>query len=180
MALQRGQKTPASLGKWLARASIAVVVGLTIGAGSGVFAVNTLEPGRPEQPDSTQLMLDSATASGLPNAKDRLTIRRELDSAAQAELDRNVDSLAIEAAASGVAVPELVGMDEGSARAVIASVGFSMGAVQTRPSRLPAGTVLSTAPAGHAFAAPGSPIALVLSNGRIPPDSPPPPPAPSP
>ena len=169
---------PASLRRWAARAGVAVVVGLVIGAGSGVFAVNALEPGRPEQPDSLQLMLDSATASGLPNAKDRITIRRELDSAAQAELDRSVDSLAIEAAAGGVAVPELVGMDEGSARAVIASVGFSMGAVQTRPSRLPAGTVLSATPSGHTFAAPGSPIALVLSNGRIPPDSPPPPPAP--
>ncbi len=174
------RRAPVSLSTWFVRALIAVVAGLAIGAGSGVFAVNTLEPGRPEQSDSLQLALDSVTASNLPNAKDPLMVRRELDSAAQTEAERLIaDSVANaraanESTANGVPVPELVGMDEGSARAVIASVGFSIGAVETRPSRLPAGTVLSTLPAGHQLAAPGTPIALVLSNGRTPPDSPPP------
>ena len=111
---------------------IAHVVGLAIGVGGGVYAVNTLEPGRPEQPDSLQLMLDSTTASMLPNAKDPLAERRALDSVAQAESDavqRMADSMAQERTAGGVIVPELVGMDEGSARAVIASVGFAVGSV---------------------------------------------------
>lgn len=174
-------RPPTTAGRWFGRAAIAVVLGLAIGAGGGVFGVNTLEPGRPEQPDSLQLSLDSATASMLPNVKDPLTARRELDSVAQAEADavqRMADSMTREQTVGGVPVPELVGMDEGSARAVIASVGFSMGSVETRPSRLSAGTVIASSPAGHALAAPGTPISLTVSNGRTPPDSPPPLPKP--
>lgn len=168
----RKGKKPASVRTWLIRAAIVSVVGLAAGGTSGVIAVRTLEPGHPERPDSQQVALDSMAKGTVPTAKDKLSIRRDLDSAEAAQREQRIaDSLAIMPPTGEATVPNVVGIDEGSARAVIAAAGFTVGTVQFRPSRAAAGTVLGTVPVNGAYAPRGAAIAMVLSDGHAPPDS---------
>ena len=160
---------PATLKTWLVRAAIVIAVGLAVGATGGVVAVRTFEPGRSNQPDSLQLMLDSI-AKGIPATKvsDARTARRATDSSAAADREqRFVDS--VENAKLPATVPDVIGLEEGVARTRIAEARLLVGVVQLEDSRTPAGTVIRTQPAvGEALKANAS-VSLVLSNGRIPP-----------
>jgi len=167
--IAKKSKAPATLKTWALRAAIVIVVGVAIGATGGVVAVRTFEPGRGSQPDSLQMMLDSI-ARGTPAAKlsDARDARRATDSSAAAERQqRYTDS--IENAKLPATVPDVVGLEEGAARARIAESRLVVGVVQLEDSRTAAGTVIRTEPvAGETLGANAS-VSLVLSNGKIPP-----------
>ena len=165
-------KKPASLRTWLVRAAIIGVIGLAAGGASGVIAVKLLEPGHPASSDAQQVAVDSTTTGTAPIEKDKLSVRRDLDSVEAAQREQRIaDSLAIMPPTGELTVPNVVGIEEGSARAVIAAAGFSVGTVQFRQSRAAAGTVLGTVPVNGAYAPRGAAIAMVLSDGHAPPDS---------
>ena len=164
---------PATLKTWALRAAIVVAVGVAIGATGGVVAVRTFEPGRSGQPDSLQMMLDSI-AKGTPAAKlsDARNARRATDSSAAADRQqRYTDSL--ENANLPTSVPDVVGLEEGAARTRIAESRLVVGLVQLEDSRTAAGTVIRTQPAAGETLKPNASVALVLSNGKIPPALPP-------
>ncbi len=162
-------RTATSMKTWLVRASIAIVVGLSIGAGGGVVAVRTLEPGRPEAPDSLQLMLDSLAKGTVPGLSDSRATRRATDSSAAAERERRYTD-SITTARLPTTVPDVIGLEEGVARTRIAEARLAVGVVQLEDSRTAAGTVLRTDPiAGETLKANAS-VSLVLSSGRMPPN----------
>ncbi|MFC4554772.1 penicillin-binding protein [Georgenia faecalis] len=66
-----------------------------------------------------------------------------------------------------VAVPGVVGQDEGSAVAALGAAGLGAQVV-AQPSDQPAGTVISTDPGGGAAVAPGSTVTVVVSSGPAP------------
>lgn len=161
---------PATLKTWGVRAAIVIVVGLAIGATGGVMAVRTLEPGRSDQPDSLQVMLDSI-ARETPAAKrnDARNDRRATDSTDAADrAQRFTDS--VENAKLPTTVPDVIGLEEGVARTRISEARLVVGVVQLEDSRTPAGTVIRTQPATGETLKANSSVSLVLSNGKIPPD----------
>lgn len=140
---------------WLVRLSVALVLGLAIGAGAGVFTVNKLEPARPGAVDSLQTMLDSiASAPAAP-----------APAAAPA-----TDSAAAPPVVSHM-VPQIIDLDEGSARAAIVAAGLQVGEVRFSASIKAAGTVLATDPAVGTLVNTGTPVVLILSDGRAPADT---------
>ena len=169
---------------WSIRLAVAVAAGLLFGAAGGVVGVNTLEPGRPAQPDSLQLMLDSI-ASGVPAARTATpgapavpaaqTVPAALDSVSSPLVTpvgpANPPSDAASSASSDITVPNLAGVEEGAARVALTGAGFVIGSTEFRASRSPTGTVLTTLPTAGAFVKRGTPISLVLSDGRAPVDS---------
>ncbi len=154
-----------------------LTVGLLIGATGGIVGVRALEPGRPEQPDSLQLMLDSiangtASKSAAAVRNDERSARRASDSAdAENRPQRIADSVAAAraAAAEALPVPDVIGLEEGLARTRVVESGHVVGTVQFEDSRTAAGIVLRTVPAAGESVAPGESITLILSNGRTPP-----------
>ena len=166
---------------WSIRLAVAVAAGLLFGAAGGVVGVNTLEPGRPAQPDSLQLMLDSI-ASGVPAARPATSVAPAVP-AAPAALDSVSSPVvtparpaipaadAASSASSDITVPNLAGVEEGAARVALTGAGFVIGSTEFRASRSPTGTVLTTLPTAGAFVKRGTPISLVLSDGRAPVDS---------
>lgn len=139
---------------WSIRLGIALALGLAIGAGAGVFTVNKLEPARPGAVDSLQLMLDSiaaAPAAPVPTATP------VADSAPPTP--------------AGVTVPTVVDLDEGAARNAIVTAGLQVGEVRFAASTKAAGTVLATEPAAGTVVNAGTPVVLILSDGRAPTDT---------
>lgn len=148
---------------WLARATVVLIAGLAIGTGFGVFAVNRLEPGRPDSVDSLAVMLDSLSAGRISGAASKS------GGNSQADGDFNENQSASNAATSDSAraiVPSVVGFEEGAARDAILEAGLQVGEVQFSLSGRPAGTVLATSPNGGTPVAPGFAVSLVLSDGR--------------
>lgn len=145
---------------WLVRALVAVLAGLVIGGGGGVYTVYTLDPGRPDAVDSLQSMLDSLSRGTVTRPSASPTGPGATPAAAPvvAEPDSVPPSLLI--------VPELVGLEEGAARNTILDAGFEVGTVTFQPSDQPAGTVLSSTPQAGAELQFGGTISLVLSDGR--------------
>jgi hypothetical protein len=178
-------RRPATLNTWLIRAAITIVVGLTIGAAGGVQAVRTLEPGKPEQADSLQLMLDSLAKGTSPKVDARNSQRAADSLSAQQRIQRVIDSVEkLRLAASqppavadtpvvrpdAITVPSVLGVEEGKARQRLVDAHLLVGSVEFEASTSPAGTVLRTVPAaGEAVRLNGT-VTLFLSNGR-PPDS---------
>ena len=147
---------------WLIRAFVAVVVGLAIGDGGGVYAVNRLDPARPNAVDSLQSMIDSLSRGAVTRPSSNPTAPNAATVAAPvvAEPDSAPPSLLL--------VPNVVGLEEGAARNSILDAGFEVGDVSFMPSDQPAGTVLSSVPQAGAELTFGGTIALVLSDGRAP------------
>lgn len=142
--------------RWLVRGAVAVALGLAIGGAIGVRVVQTLEPGIPGQVDSLTLSpvprVPAAGASGAPA----------------------VDSAATEA--PSVAIPDVIGLEEGAARDAVERAGLTVGVVLFRPDLATAGTVVMTFPVpGERVVLPAT-VNLVLSDGRPPVDPPEPPP----
>ena len=158
------RSTRASLTRvWGIRLGITLAAGLLVGAAVGVVGVNTLEPGRPQQADSLQIMLDSITRGESPvTAKDAETPEAE-PAVPAPEVPSAIDST--------VTIPDLVGIEEGAARKLLAESGLVIGASEFRESKSPLGTVLSTLPAFGTAVKRGTTVNLVLSDGRTPPDS---------
>lgn len=148
---------------WLARAAVVLIAGLAIGTGFGVFAVNRLEPGRPDSVDSLAVMLDSLSAGRISGAASKS------GSNSQSDGDFNENQSASNTTTSDSAraiVPSVVGFEEGAARDAILEAGLQVGEVQFSLSGRPAGTVLATSPNGGTPVAPGFAVSLVLSDGR--------------
>lgn len=176
-------RRPASLRTWLVRAAITLVIGGAVGAAGGVVGVRTLEPGKPEQPDSLQIMLDSLAKGALPRTDARNAQRAADSLGAQQRIQHVVDSvenarvLASQPPApvdspivrpDAVTVPSVVGLEEGKARQRLIDAHLTVGAVEFEASTAPVGTVLRTLPAvGEAIRLNGT-VALYLSNGRTP------------
>jgi hypothetical protein len=150
--------------RWLMRGAIAAVAGLVIGGAGGVMTVRTLEPGRANAVDSVQAVLDSSA---------RGTIAAERAAAPVVEGAEPAAPVADSAATNDalLAVPDVVGLEEGPARDQILEAGLLVGDVQFRASTRPAGIVLSTTPPAGSLLAPSSLVALVLSDGRSPADT---------
>lgn len=160
---QKTKGNPASLKRWGARVLIAVVLGVSLGAGAGVLTVNRLEPGRGTGVDSLAVMLDSI-ARGKTPAGD--TEKGEARSEATAP---SADAV-IAAPAELIAVPTLTDLEEGAARNALLDAGLAVGEIQFQSSPKPAGTVLASIPIAGAQLPPDSPVTLILSDGR--PDTP--------
>lgn len=146
---------------WLVRGIIALVLGAALGAGTGVFAVNKLEPGRGNGVDSLQVMLDSI-------AKGRIAADSGVKTPA-APAASQPDSEAL--VADSVPVPSVADLEEGAARNAIRDAGLQVGEVIFQANPKPAGTVLASTPAAGSFVALGSAVSLTLSDGRPPSDT---------
>lgn len=156
----RSPRNPA-LATWGKRALIAIVAGVSLGAGAGVFTVNRLEPGRGTGVDSLAVMLDSIATGRIPEptAAERAAEAQRRDDSARA-------AAPADAPPELVAVPSLVDLDEGAARNAILDAGLQVGEVQFQASPKPAGTVLATIPAaGQQLPLQGA-VTIVLSDGR--------------
>jgi hypothetical protein len=156
-------------GTWVVRAIVALLAGLAIGGASGVAGVTRLEPGHPGQADSLQLMLDSLKRMKDDDPREQ---RRAVDSAdADRRATRYADSVALANDNTAPLVPLVTNLDEGAARSAIEAAGLAVGAVQFRAAIAPAGTVISSAPAGGVRVRGGTAISIVLSDGRPPTDT---------
>jgi hypothetical protein len=147
------------------RGAIAAVAGLVIGGAGGVMTVRTLEPGRANAVDSVQAVLDSIARGTIAAVR---AAAPPLVESAEPALPM-ADSAATNDAL--LAVPDVVGLEEGPARDQILEAGLLVGDVQFRASTRPAGIVLSTTPPAGSLLAPSSLVALVLSDGRSPADT---------
>lgn len=79
-------------------------------------------------------------------------------------------ALAVSSGPPPVVVPNVIGADETSAASIIQAAGLTVGATSTQPSATtPPGAVISQLPLAGALAAPGSAVAIVVSNGPPPP-----------
>lgn len=165
MATAKRPKKAASAGRWLLRGTIATVIGLAIGAAGGVATVRTLEPGRANAVDSVQAVLDSlargkiAAAPAAPATPDVVS---PVDTVAPAAND-SADVL--------LPIPDVVGMEEGIARTKLLEAGVSVGDVQFRASTSRVGTVLATLPPAGSLLPIGTPVSMIISDGRTPVDT---------
>lgn len=168
MAKTSSKRSIVSGRTWLIRGGIAVAAGLIIGATTGVVGVRKLEPGRPGQPDSLQLMLDSLQM--LRDSENPIEQRRAVDSAdAEQRAQRRADSIEIANDPNAPIVPNVVALEEGAARAAIEAAGLTVGSIQFRAATSAVGVVLASTPAAGLKARAGSAVNLVLSDGRTPP-----------
>jgi serine/threonine-protein kinase len=142
--------------RWGIRAFLALVLGVSLGAGAGVYTVNKLEPGRGTGVDSLAVMLDSIARGRVPDASDDAAATRDAEEPAAEEAE----------AAALVAVPVLADLEEGAARNALVDAGLNVGEIQFQSSSKPAGTVLSSIPVAGSQVKPETPVALVLSDGR--------------
>lgn len=155
--------TPTRL--WLLRGLIAVVAGVSIGAGGGVFSVHKLEPGRGTGVDSLQVMLDSIAKGRIPapTATAEVPVSPPADDTAD-----TADSVATPSTQELVLVPSVVDLEEGTARNAILDAGLQVGEVSFQASTKPAGTVLGTTPVAGAQVPALTAVSLLLSDGRPP------------
>ena len=153
---------------WVIRGVLAIVAGLAIGAAGGVAGVNRMEPGRPGQADSLQLMLDSLKKQqAATNPREQ---RRAADSAdADQRAKHLADSTALANDPNAPVVPDVVSLEEGEARTNIELAGLTVGSVQFRAAVVAVGVVIATSPAAGRKLRAGSAVDLVLSDGRTPP-----------
>ncbi len=159
-------RRPATPRTWMIRGLVGIAAGLVIGAAAGVTGVNMLEPGRPGQPDSLQLMLDSLQRQ--KDAETPMARRRAADSAdAARRAQRVADSVALANDPDAPVVPEVVGLEEGVARTAIEDAGLTVGSVIFRADSAVAGTVLASTPAAGRKVRLRSAIDIVLSDGRV-------------
>jgi hypothetical protein len=151
---------------WLVRGLVALVLGLGIGGATGVVGVRKLEPGRPGQADSLQLMLDSLQRMKADDPREQ---RRAVDSADAARRNRRfTDSMALANDSTAPRVPVVVELTEGAAREALEMAGLTVGAVEFRASTSAAGTVLASTPVAGVRVRAGTAVNLVLSDGRPP------------
>jgi hypothetical protein len=147
--------------RWRVRLLAAIALGVVLGGIIGVVGVRTLEPGRPGDPDSLQMLLDSIAKA---KAAAELPVV-----APQAAVDTTPDEPPPPVVIA--AVPALTDFEEGEARELLEDLGFTVGTILFRSSSKATGTVLSTFPvAGERIVLPAT-VNLILSDGRGPRDS---------
>ena len=174
-AKKPGTRTPrAPIAKstrtWLIRGAVAAVAGLVIGGAGGVVTVRTLEPGRSNAVDSVQAVLDSIARGTIPEPT---AAERDQESKRQADSASRAQQAAASAAAKEdvlLVVPDVVGLEEGSARDKLLDAGLLVGDIEFRASSSPAGIVLATTPPAGSLLASTSTVSLVISDGRAPGD----------
>jgi hypothetical protein len=151
---------------WGIRLGVVLAAGLIAGATAGVVGVNTLEPGRPSEPDSLQVLLDSI-------AKGTATARPERGGNARAGSGAGAGNGGADTAARSdeVSIPDLIGTEEGNARNTLTALGLNIGTIEFRASASPAGMVLASSPLFNEKVKRGTAVALVLSSGRAPDDT---------
>ena len=149
---------------WSIRLGIVLAAGFIAGATAGVVGVNTLEPGRPSEPDSLQMLLDSISRGMTPNPQPERGSNASTSAPPADARERSADTAAADA--ENITVPDLVGTEEGNARMTITALGLNVGTIEFRASSSPAGLVLASTPAFNAKVRRGTPVALVLSDGR--------------
>lgn len=148
---QRRKTSKTTPRTWFIRAGIAIGVGLLVGFGTGAAGVHFLQP-----PGVVTADVDSTSGTRKPRGSDAA------EEAPAAEPEKPKD---------GVVVPELVGLEEGDARAAIVHAGFTVGSVTFKAGSQRMGTVVECFPvAGEAVPLPAT-INLILSDGKVRPDS---------
>lgn len=158
---KRSAAGSANLRLWGKRVLVALVAGVSIGAGAGVMTVSRLEPGRGTGVDSLAVMLDSIAKGRIKDAA-----AADAEKARASAADSVAAAEAPPAAAELIEVPALADLEEGAARNALIDAGLQVGEVQFQASPKPAGTVLSTVPSAGAQVPPETPVTLVLSDGR--------------
>lgn len=144
----RSKTTPRT---WFIRAGIAIAVGIPVGFGTGAAAVRFLQP-----PGVVTADNDSSETARKPRGGDAA------EEAPPAEAEKPKE---------GIVVPELVGMEEGDARAAIVHAGFTVGSVTFKAGSQRMGTVVESFPVpGESVPLPAT-INLILSDGKVRPDS---------
>lgn len=151
--MARRKSTGTTTGRtWLIRAGIAIAAGIVVGFATGAAAVRYLQP-------PGVIPTDSGAADSTRKPKSAATAT---DEAVEPETAKPKN---------GVVVPELVGMEEGDARAAIVNAGFTVGSVTFKADAKRMGTVVASFPIpGEAVPLPAS-INLILSDGKARPDS---------
>ncbi|MGA2810464.1 MAG: PASTA domain-containing protein [Candidatus Acidiferrum sp.] len=132
---------------------------------SAVPAVITLAPGASQQISIPVNVPTSFGCSSLTGVHARFLLRAV--SQANPDLsDTGVAELDLEVPPGQVTVPALTGLPQSAVQAALAGDGFALGTLTMQSSAtLPAGTVISQAPAACSFASPGSSISVVVSSG---------------
>ena len=153
---------------WSIRFGVVLAAGLAVGAAAGVVGVNTLEPGRPSEPDSLQLLLDSIAKGTAPASTTTNTVGGR---PAPPAPDQPPPPDTVVAQENEVNVPDLIGLEEGVARVSLHSADLTVGTIEFRASASPVGTVLATVPVFGTSVQRRTPITLVLSDGRTPVDT---------
>jgi serine/threonine-protein kinase len=149
---------------WAIRFGVAALLGALLGAGSGIYAVNVLDPARAKGVDSLRTVPDS-----LANRARRADWPAAVGSPAGGS---TADQPLTDAPLTTVTVPSVVDLEEGNARSAMIDMGLQVAGVQFQASTRPAGTVLGTMPAAGTLVAVQTPITLLVSDGRAPaPDS---------
>ena len=153
---------------WGIRFGVVLAAGLAVGAAGGVVAVNTLEPGRPSEPDSLQLLLDSIARGTAPAS----ATTNSVNGRPAAEAPTGPPPLdTVVPQENEVNVPDLIGLEEGLARVSLHSADLTVGPIEFRASASPIGTVLATVPVFGTSVQRRTPVTLVLSDGRTPVDT---------
>ena len=166
----RGSRNASLSRLWTIRFGVVLAAGLAVGAAGGVVGVNTLEPGRPLEPDSLAILLDSIAKGTAPASASSNSVNgRAVGGAVDAANEPPPDTVAPQE--NAINVPDLVGLEEGIARVSLHSADLTVGSVEFRASESPVGTVLATIPVFGTSVARRTPITLVLSDGRTPVDT---------
>jgi hypothetical protein len=147
-------------GRWLRRAAMAVLAGLVVGVGGGVFGIRVLIGDAPlaaarvvePEPDPTLAPRRQIRGPRADGSREGSPSRLDRDAGAEGD---------------GVAVvPDLVGRVEGDARRLLARAGFDVGTIMFREDDLPVGTVLQTFPVpGERVPLPAA-VNLILADRR--------------
>ncbi len=114
--------------------------------------------------EAASLQLGRVEGEHDPDRAEGAVLRHLPPRGAQVERGAAVD-LVVSLGAPPVPVPGLTGLTLDSARARLAGLDVTLGEIRRQPSARPAGEVLEQSPAPGAPVAPGSPVALTVSDG---------------
>lgn len=151
-------KTRGSGRRWALRFGMAAMLGVLCGAGGAVIAVVRLDPVRVTRAEKTR-----SKTVGTPASKPA-AVWPDPDSA-PANLPAEERAFGEEPLTT-VAVPALIDLEEGEARAAIVDMGLQVGKVEFRSSTRPAGIVLATIPTAGTLVAVQTAVTLILSDGH--------------
>lgn len=145
---------------WAVRAAIAVVAGLAVGVGSGLFGLSLLVGDAP--PPIREVVPEPLT----PAPRRQMSGPRADGMRAGTSDQALVGSGRLAMRDSLAVVPDLVGRVEGDARRLLERAGFTIGEIMFREDDMPVGTVLQTFPVpGERVALPAT-VNLILADRR--------------
>ena len=137
---------------WFIRAGVGIAIGIVAGFAIGAAGVHFLQPPGVVTPETDAEDGSRKSRSGSETADESPAVEEEKPK-------------------MGIVVPELLGLEEGDARAAIVNAGFTVGTVTFRGDSERMGSVVASFPvSGEAVRLPGT-INLILSDGKGRPDS---------